>query len=295
MHIDSRSREELLIENEELRFRIEEAEETLSAIRSGAVDALVVSLSEGDQVFTLKGAEQPYRVLVETMNEGAVTLSLNGTIVYCNRCLVTMLGVPFEKLIGSSLKEYVATQDTHILEFLLKKCAHTDCKGEIELVTGDGITLPVMLSCTLLDPDGVSGFNLVITDLSEQKSTEEVLAQEKLARSILQQAGEAILVCDRNGQIIRTSRLVKQLCNELPPLRRFDELLPLKIADEDRFFSIEDSLQGEIFSNVDVEFKQQDNQSQRLLLNATPLKNDQGDILGSVVTLTNVTALSKFI
>ena len=138
MNNDSRSRDELLTENEELRYRLEEAEETLDAIRSGAVDALLVSLSEGDKVFTLTGAEHPYRVLVETMNEGAATLASDGTIVYCNKRLVTMLNVPLEKLIGSALSSHVAPTELSTLEFLLGKCEQENCKGEIGLMTGEG-------------------------------------------------------------------------------------------------------------------------------------------------------------
>ena len=66
------------LELEELRQRLQEAEETLDAIRSGEVDALVVSGPSGEKVFTLEGAEHPYRVLVESMNEGAISLSLDG-------------------------------------------------------------------------------------------------------------------------------------------------------------------------------------------------------------------------
>ena len=74
MKNDTKSKDKQLLQLEELRMRLEEAEETLRAIRKGEVDALVVSGPQGDQVYTLKGAEQPYRVFVETMNEGAATL-----------------------------------------------------------------------------------------------------------------------------------------------------------------------------------------------------------------------------
>ena len=111
MATDYRSREEILSENASLRLRLEEAEETLQAIQSGEVDALIVSLPQGEQVFTLEGAEHPYRVLVETINEGAAFLSSDGVIVYCNRRLADMLHVPMEKLIGSALVAYVASED----------------------------------------------------------------------------------------------------------------------------------------------------------------------------------------
>jgi len=42
-----------------------ETEETLRAILSGEVDGLVVSTPEGDRVFTLSGADYPYRIMVE--------------------------------------------------------------------------------------------------------------------------------------------------------------------------------------------------------------------------------------
>ena len=75
------------------------------AIGSGGVDALVVSRPEGERIFSLQGADHPYRVLVETMNEGAATLAPDGTIVYGNGCLARMLKVPLEKLIGTPLAD----------------------------------------------------------------------------------------------------------------------------------------------------------------------------------------------
>jgi PAS domain-containing protein len=91
-----------LLSKEELLLRLEEVEETLRAIRSGEVDALVVSGVQGDQVFTLRDAALPYQVLIEEMNEGALTLSLQGTILYCNSSFAEILGFPMEKILGES-------------------------------------------------------------------------------------------------------------------------------------------------------------------------------------------------
>ena len=77
----------------ELRARLAMAEETLEAIRNGDVDALLVKTPEGDQVFSLKGAERPYRLLVEAMNEGALTALKDGTILYCNLRFAEMVGI----------------------------------------------------------------------------------------------------------------------------------------------------------------------------------------------------------
>src|ERR1700761_1238659 len=73
----------------ELRARLQEAEDTLDAIRNGDVDAVVVGGSAGQQVYTLQNADRPYRVLIEQMQEGALTLSDDGTILYCNERFAT--------------------------------------------------------------------------------------------------------------------------------------------------------------------------------------------------------------
>ena len=65
---------------EELQRRLDEAEQTLEAIRSGSVDALVLSGPEGTRVFTLEGEDYRYRRLVETMNEGAAILAADESI-----------------------------------------------------------------------------------------------------------------------------------------------------------------------------------------------------------------------
>src|SRR3954463_12439245 len=86
--------------------QLQEAQDTLDAIKSGEVDALVVSGSQGDQIFTLEGAEHPYRMFVEQMHEGAATLTAGGMVLYCNRRFAEMLRVPLETIIGTSIYQY---------------------------------------------------------------------------------------------------------------------------------------------------------------------------------------------
>src|SRR4051812_45678152 len=95
----SKLRSELMAVREQLR----DARETIDAIRTGQVDALVVSGKDGHQVYSLTGAEQPYRVYIERMQEGAVTVSGEGLILYCNQRFADMLDQPLGKVIGSNL------------------------------------------------------------------------------------------------------------------------------------------------------------------------------------------------
>ena len=281
-------RNELLAENENLRLRLEEAEDTLRAIGSGEVDAFVVSGPEGEQVFTLKGAEQPYRVLVETMNEGAATLADDGTILYCNNRLAAMLQVPLGKLLGTQLISYVAAVDHPLFTARLGMPTAECDKDEIIMITGEGNLVPVIISYCALDLSGSQAVSVVVTDLTQQKRNEENMASEILARSIIEQAGEAIVVCDEDGKIIRASRLAQQLCGENPLLKPFNELFRLRATDSYSPFSILAPLHGECFENVEVVFKRNDDQIFNFLLNARPLINVQDRIIGGVVTLTDI-------
>jgi PAS domain-containing protein len=98
---------QLHLEIEELRSRLTETEEALNAIRHGDVDAIVVTGSDGDKVFSLASAETPYRIIVEEMNEGAVSLSTDGTILYCNRRFAEIVSIPIEQLVGSNFARFV--------------------------------------------------------------------------------------------------------------------------------------------------------------------------------------------
>ena len=284
-----RPRKELLTENEFLRSRLEEAEETLRAIGLGEVDAFVVSGPEGEQVFTLKGAEQPYRFLVETMNEGAAILAADGTILYSNNRLAVLLQVPLERLIGTKFGSYVAPADQALLAARLARYAPEYATDEIALLTGTGVSVPALISSRGRDLSGSREISVVVTDLSQQKRTEEIMDSEKLARSIIEQAGEASVVCDEAGRIIRANRHAQQLCGENPLLQPFDALFPLLIRETGCLFSLSATLRGVGIERAEVEFDRSDAGIFHLLLTATPLKSVQDRIIGCVVTLADFT------
>src|SRR6478752_8782802 len=86
---------------ETLHRRLEESEETLQAIRHGDIDALVVESAGGSHVYTLHSAEEPYRNLVEQMQEGAAVVGVDGSILYSNARFAALVGEPAESVVGS--------------------------------------------------------------------------------------------------------------------------------------------------------------------------------------------------
>jgi PAS domain S-box-containing protein len=183
---------ELEAELEETRLRLEEAEETLRAIRNNEVDALVVDGPEGQQVFTLQGAEQQYRILMETMSEGALTVAADGTILYCNSHLSELVGKPLHQIIGFSLYDFVISRNGQSLEALLDPRERKACKGEFSLKTVHGREVPVSLSAHSLMLNSVEAYCIVATDLTDQKRTQEALekARDHLEERVLERTAE---------------------------------------------------------------------------------------------------------
>ena len=171
------SNAECTTEREDLRARLDEAEEALRAIRSGDVDAVVVAGERGEQVYALRGANRIYRQLVETMNEGAVTLSPDGVILYGNARFAALLERPLDQVLGTALGDYLPPADQQALEATLAQ-AHTEpSRLEINLKSSDGRLVPVYLSASRFpNQEAQTAFCLVLTDLTQQKSQERIVA-----------------------------------------------------------------------------------------------------------------------
>ena len=162
-------------ETQDLRARVEELEETLRAIRMGEVDALLVSSSHGDQVFTLQGAEHPYRLLVETIEEGAATLSEDGTVLYSNKSFAVFFGVPLERFIGAPLQDFLTGNDAEFLKTLIMGAKLASTRGEIRLMSRTGKPRTIRLTLSPNRELGLEAICAVATELTEVVDANEAL------------------------------------------------------------------------------------------------------------------------
>ena len=169
--------EPLMDEVADLRARLAEATDVLSAIRLGDVDAVLVDGPKGDQLFTLKGADEPYRMLVEEMNEGAVTLSTDGSILYCNRRFADLLKMPLEEIIGLAFDAFVTPSERVAFAALLKTGCTGASAGEITLSASDASAVPLQLALAPLPAESEAAICLVATDISERRKKEVRLIQ----------------------------------------------------------------------------------------------------------------------
>ena len=178
--LDNRSAEQRIAE---LTARLEEAEETLRAVRAGEIDAFIVQGPRGEQVFSLRSTEQPYRTLIEEMQEGAAILTTAGDVVYCNRQLATLLAIPLEDMIGRALEDFLESSDCAVFA-ALRKAGSGKCQARLAAADGRLVDVYLSLSTSRSDDD-FERLNLIVTDLSallDAQSSRDRAEQENHAK-----------------------------------------------------------------------------------------------------------------
>lgn len=160
-----------------LTTRLADATETLRAIRNGEVDAVMSSGQQGDQVFSLQGAEHAYRLLIESMNEGALTLTADKMILFANQCFANMVKCPLEQVAGSSFRRFLSVADRAALRPLMKRAARSGSQIHVQLHAGDGSLIPALLSIREVANEGSQDaiIGMVVTNMTEARRNEDRL------------------------------------------------------------------------------------------------------------------------
>jgi PAS domain S-box-containing protein len=200
------SNKELLHEIAQLKSHLQTVRQTLSSVQKEEVDALVVPGRDGAQSFTLRGEQDPYRVFVETMSEGAAMVAPDGTIVFSNRRFADMVKAPLEKVIGSAFQQFVSQADGSVLRELQENGGAAGYRGECALRAVDGALVPVFLSSHPMEAGGVRNLCIVATDITERKRAEDrVFGSERQLRLIFDQIPAVIWTTDTELRILSAS------------------------------------------------------------------------------------------
>ncbi|MGB4400539.1 MAG: ATP-binding protein [Daejeonella sp.] len=202
-----KSHTELLAELDEIRNQLMEANDTIDAIRSGEIDALVVKDKQGHQIFTLKSADHAYRIFIEQMTEGAVTLNESNLIISSNTQFAKMIGLSLEKVIGQPFEKFLPANYLASFKFLIFKAWKNNVKGELKIKSESGYDTPVLLSLKTLELDEGNSMSIILTDLSSQKETQRLLLQkntqleeaQKIAREL--NTNLEVTISERTSQL----------------------------------------------------------------------------------------------
>lgn len=224
-----------LLSAHELTIQLEEAQETLRAIRNGEIDALLIRSGGEPRVYTLKDADYAYRTLFETLNEGALTLSSDGTILFANTRFAALVQTPLDVVMGSPFTRFVADASVAHFRSLFEAGSQGNSKGEIALRGAGGGAVPVMVSMNAVKMEGLeSTCTMVVTDLTELKQAAEALrrAHDELEGRVLSRTAELSRANEAlQTEITQRKRLESELRQRAEQLaeadRRKDEFLSM--------------------------------------------------------------------
>jgi PAS domain S-box-containing protein len=268
-------------------IEFEDAEQVIHAIHHGDVDAFVVMKGTDPQVVTLAGADEPYRVLVQRMNEGVLTVGSDGCIIFVNDRLSELTGFPTDDLIDRHVATLFGGDPPRLVP---------DASLEASLLRCDDSQLPVKVWTRPISIGDKSATLVTLTDLSVYRRAEQLAAAERFTRSILEQATNAIIVLAPDGSITHASLMAEDLAEQPPVGRAFSQAFPIEAyntADTllERFSpkELDHALATKPFHGVEIKFRSERLSNRVFLLSAGPLLDEKKLSVGSIVTLTEIT------
>ena len=276
-----------VVQSKEQPIHFQDADQVIHAIHHGDVDAFVVMNGTDPQVVTLVGAAEPYRILVQRMNEGVLTFGQDGYILFANDRLSELTGIPPEDLIDRHVATLFAGEAPALVP---------NASLEASLLRHDDFRLPVKVWTRSISIGEKSATLVTLTDLSIYRRAEQLATAERFARSILEQATNAIVVLGPDGVITHASLVAEELAEYTPVGRIFSHAFPLEALDPKDaslgHFSaneLDHVLATRPFHGLEVKFRSERLSERVFLLSAGPLLDEQKVSVGSIVTLTEIT------
>ena len=288
----------------DLRTRLTAAEEALRAIRSGEVDAIVVNTPSGDLIYALKTVDQPYREMIEAINEGVVTVTPAGTVLYSNQRFADMARTDLSKVIGSELQTYFAGHDNARLAAALANFGVA--RFPAQMLGRQGETLSVNVSLHRLSSGGNQNtIYVIISDLTEIESAQFAVAE---ANQALQQRLAELRASEQRYQSLLDTMSEGLIETDATPSftyvnPRFAEMLGYAVADllkqpRARFLANKSeermhrrvAAPGEHRADVyELTWRHRDGHDVPTLVSSRPHFDPDGHYLGATAIITDIT------
>ena len=165
------------------------------------------------------------------MEEGAVILVQEGRVSYGNCRFAELVKRPLEQLIGTDFRDLVIEQDRGNFRHLICEALQGSARGELSLRAADDAVVPVHLGMSLLDLDGVSSICMVVTDLTERKRAEAVMASEQFVRRLIDNAPVGVAVVGRDLRYVLANAAYQAIADRPVVGCTIAEVFPPAVAE----------------------------------------------------------------
>lgn len=266
-------------EIKDLRQNLHDAEESIDAINAGKIDALVISNEKQLKVFTEKTADKTYRILIEKMHEGAVTLNKDETILYSNSKFANMVNLPLQKVIGTKFKNFIHDSSKEQFEILIKQGWQNAINEEVNINSKEGKVVPVLMSVYTVSLDNNFILSIILTDITQRKKSESRL---ELLASIVESTDDAIISKSLDGTINSWNKGSEKMFGyaEKEAIgKNISLIIPKENIDEEKNI-LEKISKGETIKHETKRIKKNGEQLD-VSITISPLKDTKGNIIGA--------------
>lgn len=215
--------ERLLKESEKLLKKLRADKEYRDSLKELKVDALVVKDESGLKIYTEETSDKTYRILIENMHEGAVTVNKNGTVLYCNSYFANMVNYPLQKTIGSTFHSFIDVPYAKLFEDLFNQGWEKSLREELCIIDSSKKTVPVLMSFNSVTLSAAPVLSIIVTDLTisndsrdrlkyktrqiEQKNSEIESTNKELATQIFEKEKQALELNSANTGVKELAEL----------------------------------------------------------------------------------------
>jgi PAS domain S-box-containing protein len=183
----------------------------------------------------LECRERVYEAFFEQMRDGAVALSLDGTIILSNSSMARALGRTTEELNGKNIIDLVDSEGRQDLRDCLEEAGSASFDLKLSFLTGNRLKVTMLASLNVIE--GPKGAIICMTaiDLQETKGAEAVpkhdhdttedrvemregvLAAADLMETVLMQLPAGVAIIDHTGKPVLINNKMNNMLGELTP------------------------------------------------------------------------------
>jgi len=195
MNDQVRTNSKLLEENAFLKQKIQELQHSESVSKRAEAE--------------LKKAEEKYRTIIESMEDGYHEVDIKGNFTLFNESTRKMMGYEREALLGMNYHQYADEENIRKIYQVYNQVYRTGepvKNFEWQIIRKDGDRRDIEVSISLIrNTEGhPTGFRGIVRDTTDRKRAEEELkASLSLLSASLESTADGILIVDRNGKIAR--------------------------------------------------------------------------------------------